>query len=78
MFLIRIFWILVTSLVFIMCGCQIHQLFNNWMESHIKTILSESKRYSEDFDFHVPFPGITICSESQLQNLEYITIKNKT
>jgi len=61
-----------------MCGYQIRQLFHNWMESHITSVPNKSDRYSEDLDFHMPFPGITICSDSQLQNLEYISIKNKT
>lgn len=78
LYFIRIFWICVTSLVFLMCGYQTHQLFNNWMESHIITILSESNNNLTASDSHVPFPGITICSDLQLQNLENIKIKNKT
>lgn len=65
------------SLVFLMCGYQTYQLYNNWMQSHIITILSESNEELTASDY-VPFPGITICSELQLKNLEDKTINNQT
>lgn len=65
------------SLVFLMCGYQTYGLYNNWMESHITTILSESNEQFTALDY-VPFPGITICSDLQLQNLENKTINNQT
>ncbi|XP_060863036.1 pickpocket protein 28-like [Metopolophium dirhodum] len=61
-----------------MCGCQIQQLYNNWMEGDIMTILNESNRNVSALN-DVPFPGITICSDLQLQNLDNnLTILNQT
>lgn len=57
------------SLVFLTCGYQTRQLYNNWMESNIITILSEDSRYLTASSY-VPFPGITMCSDLQLQNLQ--------
>jgi len=61
-----------------MCGYQIQQLYNNWMESGIISILNESSRHFSVLNDDVPFPGITICSDLQLQNLENLTIINQT
>ncbi|VVC29438.1 Epithelial sodium channel, partial [Cinara cedri] len=78
-YLERIFWICVMSSVFLICGYQIHQLLNSWMESQIITTLSESNKYSLSASDYVPFPGITICSDLQLQYLEKKkTIVNQT
>ncbi|KAE9532798.1 hypothetical protein AGLY_009879, partial [Aphis glycines] len=77
-YLERIFWICVISLVFLMCGYQIQQLYNNWMESGIISILNESSRHFSVLNDDVPFPGITICSDLQLQNLDNLTIINQT
>lgn len=64
------------SLVFLICGYQIYQLLNNWMESQIITSLSESNNKYLTASEYVPFPGFTICSDLQLQHLEKRTIKN--
>lgn len=61
-----------------MCGYQIQQLYNNWMEGDITTILNESNRHFSSLN-DVPFPGITVCSDMQLQNLDNnLTILNQT
>ncbi|XP_025196558.1 pickpocket protein 28-like [Melanaphis sacchari] len=77
-YLERIFWICVISLVFLMCGYQIKQLYNNWMEGSIIIILNESIRHFSVLNDDVPFPAITICSGLQLQNLDNLTIVNQT
>lgn len=65
------------SLVFLMCGYQTYQLYNNWMENNIITILSEDSKYLTASSY-IPFPAITICSDLQLQNLHNITSENQT
>lgn len=63
-------------LVFIICGYQIPQLLNNWMESKIITLLNVNNEFIKSTNF-VPFPGITICSDLQLQYLEKRIIDNQ-
>lgn len=63
-------------LVFLLCGYQIRQLFKNWTEHHITTILDEGYNYITLRD--VPFPAVTICSDLQLQNIDNIEIKNQS
>lgn len=64
------------TLVFLICGYQIRQLFNNWMENNITSTVDESYNYMSLRD--VPFPAITICSDIQLQNIEKHTITNQS
>jgi hypothetical protein len=47
------------------------------MESEIITLLRESNELHLTHS-EIPFPGITLCSDLQLQNLEHKTINNKT
>jgi len=48
------------------------------MEGDIMTILNESNRNFSALN-DVPFPGITVCSDLQLQNLDNnLTILNQT
>lgn len=65
------------SLVFLMCGYQTCQLYNNWMENNIMTILSEDSKYLTA-SRNIPFPAITICSDLQLQNLQNKMFENQT
>lgn len=70
------FWICIMLLVVIVCGYQTNQLYNNWMESNIITVLGENNKFTASN--YVPFPGITICSDLQLQNLQNKILENQT
>lgn len=48
------------------------------MESEIITVLRESNKLHLTHPEIIPFPGITLCSDLQLQSLEHKTINNKT
>lgn len=48
------------------------------MESEIITILRESNKLHLTPTEIIPFPGITLCSDLQLQNLQHKTVNNQT
>ena len=77
---VRLFWILVVTLGFIMSGYIIHQSFQAWNESPIKTTI-ETRPITE-----ITFPKITVCPpKNTLTDLNYhlmmaenMTLQNET
>merc|ERR1712241_550164 len=77
---VRLFWILVVTLGFIMSGYIIHQSFQAWNESPIKTTI-ETRPITE-----ITFPKITVCPpKNTLTDLNYhlmmaenMTLQNAT
>ena len=62
----KVFWILIVITGFTVAGILIHQSFDNWQESPVKTT-EETLPISE-----VTFPKITVCPpENKLTNLNY-------